>query len=54
MINTFARVKADGFGSLSINAGGNGSKISSVFGDPLRLPPRASRVQKKEPLILAQ
>ena len=48
---TFARVKADGFGSLSINAGGNGSKFSAVFGDSFRFPPR---VQEKEPLISAQ
>jgi hypothetical protein len=48
---TFTRVKEDEFGAPIVDAGGNGSKISSVFGDPLRLPPRAPRVQEKEPPI---
>ena len=39
-----------GFFSIPIvDAGGNGSKFSSVFGDPLRFPPRAPRVQERNP-----
>jgi hypothetical protein len=43
------RVSQGGIFSIpTVGAGGNGSKISSVFSDPLRLPPRAPRVQEKK------
>ena len=43
---SFARVKEDEFGIPIVDAGGNGSKIPAVLGCPLRLPPRAPRVQE--------
>jgi hypothetical protein len=50
------RVSQGGIFSIPIvDAGGNGSKIPPVFGCPLRLPPRAPRVQERNPhIIMAQ